>query len=181
MLFTISLLVVACASAAEPPARTPATSDLAASPEMAASPETTASPETGLAPVTVRLEGPDAPSPGRIALTLVVDRHIALAIPMTVTVTAPEGARLIEPQSEITLPAATAPRVDRIAIVVECEAIPAADLLVTVNARSEAAGFHAEPVYRFGRAAPLQQAPPLADPVVVGGHDVGRPVQMTPR
>ncbi len=150
---------------------------------------------TGTAPAHARLLGPDAPVPGQIELTLELERHVPLEYRLEISLRLPEGTTLAEPMVAGSLDAGEpgastasrysfapnqAPRVDQLRILLECDSIPSDDVVVVVHGASAAAGFHAEPRYRFGRSEPEAAQPALGEPLRVGGRELGRPVEMPP-
>ena len=150
---------------------------------------------TGAAPAHARLLGPDAPVPGQIELTLELERYVPLEYRLEISLRLPEGTTLAEPMAAGSLDAGEAgtssasrysfapnqaPRVDQLRILLECDAIPRDDVVVVVHGASAAAGFHAEPRYRFGRSEPEIAQPALGEALRVGGRELGRPVEMPP-
>ncbi len=131
----------------------------------------------GSAPVAAWFEDPASVQPGRLHLVLVVDRRVALSEPVSIAFRVPAGVQLVEPSNGVTLARNDAARVDRVELVLELTSVPTTDLIVIIDSQAVAMGVHGEVPYRFGRPEPIVATPPLAaESLVIGGHDLGRPV-----
>jgi ABC-type glycerol-3-phosphate transport system substrate-binding protein len=60
------------------------------------------------------------------------------------------------------------------------KAAPATDLKAIIDTQGKSLGYHAEVPYRFGRPAPQAPELPRAEPVQVGGTNLGAPVDLKP-
>jgi hypothetical protein len=132
--------------------------------------------------VTASFEGPATPGPGTLRLVLVVVRHVPLPVPLSVTLRVPAGARIVQPSGETRLAPNDSARVDRIDLVLELGSVPTSDLVAVLDAQDPGMGVHGEVAYRFGRPEPTVTGPQLADDsLVIGGHNLGRPVVVPPQ
>jgi hypothetical protein len=146
----------------------------------ALSPDLQGSPQ---APVVVRWEATteDLRQGGTVTLRLRVERSDGWPLPITVNITVPEGVRVGRGEIQQTLAVNTAPGVEVLVFEIAIDRLPQDDLVAVVDSRSEGAGFHAEPHYRFGRAEPEEEVPVRDGPNVhIGGHDLGPSIRLEP-
>jgi hypothetical protein len=139
--------------------------------------------ESPRGPVTVAWEVAEgAPADGAtMTLHLRIERVGRWPVPMVVAVHLPEGARLVAGEAQQTLPANPEPGVEVLVFGIAIDRVPQDDLVAVVDSRTDRAGFHAEPHYRFGRPEPEAQ-------VIVrdgahmqgGGRDLGPTIQLDP-
>lgn len=130
------------------------------------------------APATVAIDVVDGePLPGtRLTLRARVDKQGSWDAPITIDWQVPPGARLVGGASRAILSG------DAADVTLELQALPAEDVVVVASSQTEAAGFHAEARYRFGRPAPVKAAPPRDGETVTtpSGVDLGAPVPVKP-
>lgn len=128
-------------------------------------------------PMTANLVQPTAvPATGEINLGLEVWRVNPAMAPIKVTVELPAGARLVGGSAAETITDTQAQEFKRTWRIAYAT-IPAADAKVIVDWQTDAAGFHAELPYRFGRAEPKRTEPPrLPEVRLPGGQSLGRPI-----
>lgn len=129
-------------------------------------------------PMSARLEEPATiPKAGTIDIVLQVTRIQPTLAPITIKVELPSGVALATGQPTESVTDTTLTKFDR-TFRFSYSAIPVGDAKIIVDWQTEAAGFHAELPYRFGRPAPTAKEPARAPGEVVlpGGQSLGRPI-----
>jgi hypothetical protein len=171
-------LCVACAGTTEehPHSAPSANAAPGKAPEQAS--DTVASHHTQM--IGAFLHGPITPVASQpIQLTLEVTRHIPLKAEITVDVRLPAGASLRTGETHTRLAANDAARRDQLVYELAGGPMPSEDLVVVVDARGAGFGYHAELPYRYGRPAPVPDAPEASGAnVQVGGKSFGKSVQV---
>jgi hypothetical protein len=164
---SVLLLLAGCAAAHDAGSETP-------------EPEPASETRRALPQLHARLRGPEPlrlGEPQRFVLTL--ERRPGFSMPVTVTLRLPQGVSLVEPEQRASS-LVLGPEVREIAYLLRVAAVPGEDLLVSVDARSAAAGVHYELRHRFGRPAEAVSAPNLSRTVVrVGDRVLGPSVEVT--
>ncbi len=165
----------------------------ASTPNEPPAPDTQAHPKPELTPVQdarpgpmiqATLTGPQAPQPGSsLTLHARIDRLRATRGAVTIDLVLPDGVQLLEGKASLTLPANSAPRSDTLRYVIQADALPDGDVKLRVHFGGPGFGYHSEPSYRFGRAAPPPGLPVLrtGKELRVGDKSFGRAVDITPR
>jgi hypothetical protein len=141
------------------------------------------STQRGAPPLRARLTGPDDVVNGQqLDLVVQLDRTAAFDQPVAATLTLPQGVRLA-PGSDKGAQTFVRQAADReLRYTVNVERVPSEDVVVTLDAQGVGAGYHAELRYRFGRAAPAQQAAITTGPSVrVGQRELGPAVRVEGR
>lgn len=128
-------------------------------------------------PMTAKLLEPAAvAASGELELGVEVWRVEANLAPIKVSVVLPTGAQLAAGTADDTITDTQAQSFKRVWRI-RYAALPSADAKVIVDWQTEAAGFHAELPYRFGRPAPKRPEPPrLPEVRLPGGQSLGRPI-----
>jgi len=143
---------------------------------------TTPAPE-GARPLdtTVRLQSPirvtweelSRTDTGAVVLAK-IERLNRLDMPFVMTVELPEGVKVMEGRTQLTLLPNTEPVLVSERLTLSYEAPPALDALLKLDGDSGAMGFHYKVPYRFGRAAPEEQGPAATGPAPSkGGKSFG--------
>lgn len=174
-LFRCSVLLglVACGAAPidEPPARP--------------QPSSTATGVMGQAPLGVTFTGPDFPEVGvPLVLEARVERRARIAAPVTLSLVLPAHVSLLEGAPTIELAPNTQADVHTLRFVVRVDAGDMNDTgeaKLALSAKGHGFGFHAEPVYRFGRTLPLVPMTRTGRELRVAGRNFGRSVDVTAR
>jgi hypothetical protein len=129
------------------------------------------------APVTVHLDvaAGEPHAGGRMAFRARVERHGVWDAPIAVEFRVPVGASVVGGVTRGTVSEGGAPELELL-----LERVPEGDLVLVASSQTEAAGFHAEARYRFGRPEPLPLGPDKSGPPIVGpnGADLGPPVDV---
>jgi len=156
-LFALTLLAAAACSAAAPPP-----------------PETHHNP---MAPVTARIEvvGGQPGAGERMLFRAHIDKNGVWDAPIAVEFRVPVGASVVGGVTGGTLTDGATPELELM-----LDRVPEGDLVLVASSRTEAAGFHAEARYRFGRAEPIPVGPDKSGPSMTGpnGADLGTPVDV---
>ena len=151
-----------------------ATGCSAAAPAPAPAPAVQHNP---MAPVTARIEVVGGePGPGeRMLFRAHLDKNGAWDTPIAVEFQVPVGASVVSGVEYGTVSGSETPELELM-----LERVPEGDLVLVASSQPEAAGFHAEARYRFGRAEPVKAAPDKSGPPMTGpnGADLGSPVDM---
>lgn len=136
------------------------------------------------APMVLTLAGPaEVRVGGEIEVTLVIERVTPDETPIDLTVSVPEGARLLSGNTEERLVDATSTRLTR-RLRLALDRVPEAALTVVASAVRPGAGVTARRSYSFGRSVPSRAAEVEArrgEPVVAHGRAIARPVVLSPR
>lgn len=120
-------------------------------------------------------------SSGRLTLVARVNRNMPLAVPTSVTVTAPSGVQMVSGRTTWVIPGsdATGP-VDEI-LVFDVGQVHGGEILLTADAEGANFGVHAKKAYALGAPSQKAVAPPTPGPSLeVGGHDFGPSVPAKP-
>jgi len=114
-----------------------------------------------------------------MVLHLRLERTGRWPMPVNVGIGVPEGVRVVRGDAQTTLAANPEPGVAVLEFEITIDRVPQDDLVAVVDSRTEGAGFHAEPRYRFGRPEPEVQVPVRDGPhVQIGGHDLGPSIRV---
>lgn len=148
-----------------------------AKPEVLPSSWTPSQPDRqGRPPVSVswkQLEFAD----GTALLSLQVEKRIHLEQDLSVSLTVPKGATA-EPEATWTIGASDTGNMTR-TIRVRWTTLPTDDLLAVADSQGQSVGVHATAPYRFGRQQPSTPGAAVGEPVQVGNHGIGNPVDLT--
>lgn len=171
--FLVASLALAALGCARAPESVKAASSVDA-PPLAARPEAKAK-----APITASWVVESSTKQG-VTLVARVERKAFTRMPLTVDVSAPKGAS-VEGERHFVIPASDEPDVVERRYFVRYDSVPAGDVILTVDGRTDGFGFHAEVPWAFG-AGPESRPPPVADgpAIKAGGIDFGRAVRVTP-
>jgi hypothetical protein len=130
-----------------------------------------------MAPVTARIEVVGGePGPGEhMRFRAHLDKHGTWDAPIAVEFRVPVGASVVGGVERGTVSGGETPELELM-----LDRVPDGDLVLVASSQTEAAGFHAEARYRFGRAAPVKSGPDKSGPPMTGpnGADLGSPVDM---
>lgn len=108
----------------------------------------------------------EAPA-GRLSLIARIHRHSPFSVPINVTITVPEGLRLLSGRTSFSIPENAPMGVTDEPLVFEVVRTPAQDLILEADARGPDFGVHAKRAYTFGRpqkqliVAPQEKGPEL--------------------
>jgi hypothetical protein len=103
-----------------------------------------------------------------------VERVLGIHIPFAARIEFPPGVRLMKGRSTFDLPPNAEATTVTETLVLEFDALPTSDATFFVDGESEAMGFHYSIPYRFGRPAPVVEAPAATGPSVKhNGKDLG--------
>lgn len=179
-LSTTSLLTLAAAlSACSQPEATPSSPTTTAAHEPhSQAPADGPDEHLPQSPMTARLRGPDKPPPtGEIEVHLDLTRSRSTLAPISVSLTLPAGAERVAGEASESITDTTATALTR-AWRIRYDAVPKGDLEVTVDWRTDAAGFRAKLPYRFGRPEPKAPEPERmpTETKLPGGTSLGRPI-----
>jgi hypothetical protein len=102
-------------------------------------------------------------------------------MPLHLVVQVPAGATLTKGEPQLDVP----PQVTATTVVyvyeVSFEQVPAGDLVLVADAKSQVTGVHATSAYRFGRPAPQAQVPQANGPdLKMNGVDFGHAIPLQP-
>jgi hypothetical protein len=130
-------------------------------------------------PVLVSIRGPEQPAPGEIIeVEVTLQRRGRFDAPVEAALRLPQGVTLVSGDKSAMVPSRTAQTLFVYRVLVD--AMPTEDLVVTLHARTAAAGFHAELRYGFGRRTAT--ATPVLDrgatAVRIGEHSFGPAVEV---
>jgi len=172
--FCVLLALVGCGAAPidEPPRRK--------------QPSSTATPRVmGLTPLSVTFTGPDFPEVGvPLVLEARVERRARIAAPIALSLVLPAHVSLLEGAPTIELAPNTQADVHTLRFLVRVDAGDMNDTgqaKLALSAKGHGFGFHAEPVYRFGRTLPLVPMTRTGRELRVAGRNFGRSVDITAR
>ena len=174
---------VACRSAPEsaPPAPAEAAPVPAADAPSAASDAPSEAAELGAhrVPLRVKLDGPDHVEVGQdVEIVATIEQRTGDKVPVELALAVPKGTQLVSGSSSEQLTGQNA-TVER-RFVVHIDALPTEDFELVAHAGNDAFGAHAKGVYRFGRSAPkFPELPRAPNDVVIGGKNLGKPIQLT--
>lgn len=150
-----------------------------------AKPSSTATPRVmGQAPLDVTFTGPDSPELGvPLVLEARVERRAPIAAPIALSLVLPAHVSLLEGATSIELPANIHADVHTLRFVIRVDSadMNEGEVKLTLSAKGLGFGFHAEPVYRFGRTLPLVPMTRTGRELRVAGRNFGRSVDITPR
>lgn len=156
--------------------------DDAKSPSAVAHPVPLVSTGNRQGPLASSLSGPEEPRAGvALPLTLRVDRRVLHdSVTVSVQVELPDGVVLTQGEQSVELPPSDE-QVATLAYVVRANTLPDAPARFVVDATSAGFGYHAELLYRFGRAAEVpEELPRSAADVRVSSRNFGAPVEISP-
>jgi hypothetical protein len=146
----------------------------------AAAPRPAAPTDNPMAPVTLSVEvSSGVPVVGtEMTLRAHVQRNGPWAEPIAVSFRLPAG---VVRTDGILTGGGTVTAGDDAEIAVRLDTLPGDDLVAVADSQGNAAGFHAEAHYRFGRPAPVKTGPERTGPATrMNGHDLGASVPMDP-
>lgn len=121
------------------------------------------------------------PSAGSVRLVAEVERRTGFGAPVSVRLSLPHGATLLEGPEDFTVPEGSGGDVRTVAYVVTFSTgvLPAEDLVLVAHAEGASFGAHAEERYSFGRAPAAAPHPvpegPVLPPSLMGGGDESQP------
>ena len=177
--------ITACSQPQRPEAAAPAavvagptTPQASDNPPPAAEPAPSGAPSANpKSPMTATLLEPSAvAASGEVELGVEVWRVKASLAPIKISLVLPAGAQLAAGAAEETIADTQAQSLKR-TWRVRYATLPSADAKVIVDWQTDAAGFHSELEYRFGRPAPKRAEPPrLPEVRLPGGQSLGRPI-----
>jgi hypothetical protein len=123
-----------------------------------------------LAPLTLSVSGPEAVHAGqRITLDVTIHRRGLAGAPIQLATTLPAGATWVAGALTEIIPDDGAHVVTRRIELQLGSAVPAGDVVVTMDVTGAAGGLHATAVYRFGRPEPRLPTPRF-EPHPLGGR-----------
>jgi hypothetical protein len=107
----------------------------------------------------VKVRGPESVQPGsKIELTVTIERRLVDNNPLKLAIQLPQGASLLEGVADEQIVDGRSPTLTR-KISISIGAVPASDVLVSVDVRGAGYGVHATDSYRFGRPEPKLPQP----------------------
>ncbi len=110
-----------------------------------------------------------------------VERSARLNLPLTLTVTVPNGVRIERGAASTLLPPATQEPTLELEYELSFAHTPDEDVTLSVDGDTDAMGLHARAPYRFGRPEPEGPRPVASGPaIVLGGLNLGRAVPASP-
>jgi hypothetical protein len=167
----LGLSIGACHAAPEPPPAPAAAASSVACAQAQLSPHQS--------PLSVTLKGPSRVRAGQdIELFAEVEQH-AGSQPVQLSLELPEGTRLVSGSPAQVLPGGSAKLQRR--FVVHVERVPGRDIELLAATDGASFGARARGAYRFGRPEPRFAEPPrAARPLMVGGKNLGRPIELRP-
>ncbi len=127
------------------------------------------------APMTVEWVAQEAPA-GQLALIARVRRYTSFAVPVAVTVTVPDGLRVVSGRTSFAIAESEPPGTTDEPLLFEVVQQPAQDLLLEADARGADFGVHAKRAWSFGARAAGRNlvAPPAKGPALdVGDRHFG--------
>ena len=105
-----------------------------------------------------------AQSQSPLALVARIHRYVEFVAPVNVTVTVPEGLRVVSGRTAFAIPEGTPPGDTDEALVFEIVQPPSKDLVLEADVRGQGFGVHARRAYALVRKPPAAQAPAPASP-----------------
>ena len=133
---------------------------------------------TTRAPLYTALRAPSGPQHYRaLRLVLELERRVPVGAEVTVQLELPRGVRLTAGSASTRLQRNVSARRDELAFELDVGPTPQEDLKVVVDARGPHFGYHAVHPDRFGRPAPLPEAPEARGrELEVAGKTFGRSI-----
>jgi hypothetical protein len=177
---SVVLAISACHSATEP---APKPTPVGVAHEHGSGPDAaTEHAELGphRSPVVVRLTGPASAQAGQdLEIVAVIEQFVGSQSVVSLDLVLPPGARLVSGNPSEQLPPGNG-TVER-HFIVHLERVPEADVELIAKAGNASFGARAKSAYRFGRPEPtLLQPKRAASEVVIGGRNLGHPIELKP-
>lgn len=128
-------------------------------------------------PMTLQISGPEQPKPGdTIDLTVSVTRQFL--VPFDLTITLPEGVRLVKGQLKERIDDGKSRVITR-KLTVAMDGDPTGDVLAQLDSRGDGYGVHSKAEYRFGRKpVGVMQMQPRVRRIVADGKDLGNSIEI---